>query len=128
MIAPGVIVTYRGQRYLCSAVGISDDGRKLVAQWTSRCADCGARFSFRYRAHITAGFSPNRRCQRCAWPGKPVEPRKRKAAKPPPRVPKAKVYASSNVIPFRRPKPEPLIWSKRRGRGTSKGAASEDIR
>ncbi|MEY9163858.1 hypothetical protein ABIE78_001977 [Sinorhizobium fredii] len=110
MIAPGVIVTYRGQRYQCSAVRLSDDGRKLVAQWTSRCADCGASFSFAYRAHVTAGFSPNRRCWRCAHPGKPVEPRKRKAkakAKPPvqkpPPVPKAKAYTASNVIPFIRP-------------------------
>ncbi|PJR11503.1 hypothetical protein [Sinorhizobium meliloti] len=75
MIVPGVIVTYRGQRYQCRAVGRSDDGRKLVAHWTSQCADCGASFEFQYRAHITAGFAPNRRCQRCARPGKPVEPR-----------------------------------------------------
>ncbi|MDW9356160.1 hypothetical protein GOA97_18965 [Sinorhizobium meliloti] len=105
MIAPGVIVTYRGQRYHCRAVRLSDDGRKLVARWSSRCADCGSFFSFRYRAHVTRRFAPNRRCWRCAHPGKPVEPpRKRKAKvkaeppvqKPPP-VPK---YSGSNVIPF----------------------------
>ncbi|TWA15960.1 hypothetical protein FB004_11941 [Sinorhizobium medicae] len=111
MIAPGVIVTYRGQRYECRAIGTSDDGRKLVAQWTSRCADCGSFFSFRYRAHVTRRFSPNRRCWRCAHPGKPVEPpRKRKAEAKPPPVPKAKVPTASNVIPFIRP-----IRSRRSG-------------
>lgn len=107
MTAPGVIVTYRGQRYQCCAVRLSDDGRKLLARWSSRCADCGSSFSFVYRARITRGFSPNRRCWRCAHPGKPVEPRKRKAevkAKPPvrkpPPAPKAKVPTASNVIPF----------------------------
>ncbi len=110
MIAPGVIVTYRGQRYHCRAVRLSDDGRKFVARWSSRCADCGSFFSFRYRAHVTRHFAPNRRCWRCAHPGKPVEPRKReikvKAEPPvqkPPPVPKAEVPTASNVIPFIRP-------------------------
>lgn len=111
MIAPGVIVTYRGQRYHCRAVRLSDDGRKLVARWSSRCADCGSSFSFVYRAHVTRRFAPNRRCWRCAHPGKPVEPpRKRKAEAKPPPVPKAKVPTASNVIPFIRP-----IRSRRSG-------------
>ncbi|MCS3742602.1 hypothetical protein FHT76_006274 [Rhizobium sp. BK176] len=51
-----------------------DGGRVRLGCWVSQCVDCGRLFS----TFLTDGgrFAPNRRCQRCARPGKRVRRRK----------------------------------------------------
>ena len=67
---------YKGQVYKFLSVG----GRALrngetipIYTWVSRCPSCGA--SFRYASSRKRLVYPNRRCERCHAPGRPVTPK-----------------------------------------------------
>lgn len=70
----GAIRTYLGQRY--QLVGLrahcrADGSMTTLAEWNSRCAECGAPFQIRVPARASK-FQPNRRCQRHKRPGHKV--------------------------------------------------------
>lgn len=68
--------TYKRQVYKFLSVGIRAlrNGETIPTYtWVSECPSCGA--SFRYTSSRKRLVYPNRRCERCRAPGRPVTPR-----------------------------------------------------
>jgi hypothetical protein len=74
--APGKVRDYAGQRYTCVAIEPytrrRDGASSYLAVWHSKCAQCGALFSYRSPRRVVR-FQPNRRCGRHRRPGTHVQ-------------------------------------------------------
>lgn len=65
---------YNGQAYgrMGTVPHVCRDGRRTTLTiWGSYCPDCGNRFTFTAPTQATR-FQPNRRCDECKHPGRPV--------------------------------------------------------